>query len=107
MAVAVILLAMGTTAAGAATRYVPSQYSTIQSAINACNNGDVIIVAPGTYYERINFNGKNIVLSSVDPNDQSIVDTTVIDGSKAGTVVTFNHGESRSCQLAGFTIKML
>ena len=31
----------------AATRLVPSEYSTIQAAIDDCNNGDVAIVAPG------------------------------------------------------------
>ncbi|MEW6104647.1 MAG: hypothetical protein AB1630_12690 [bacterium] len=34
-----------------ANLYVPSQYSTIQSAINAASNGDTIYVSPGTYQE--------------------------------------------------------
>jgi hypothetical protein len=32
------------------TRYVPSQYATIHDAYNACNPGDTVLVANGTYY---------------------------------------------------------
>ena len=51
---------------------VPSQYPTIQAAIDASQDGDVIIVQPGTYAENINFNGKAITLSSMNPLDSTI-----------------------------------
>ena len=42
-------------------------FATIQDAIDGVNEGDTVIVHPGTYYENINFGGKNLVLRSEDP----------------------------------------
>ena len=89
----------------AVTRLVPSQYQTIQAAIDDCNNGDIIIVAEGRYYENIEFSGKNIVLTSTNPNDPCVVAATIIDGNNLDSVVTFAGTENATCVLAGFTIK--
>jgi hypothetical protein len=48
----------------AATIHVPADHATIQAAINAATNGDIILVAPGTYNEAINFNNKALTLES-------------------------------------------
>ena len=79
---------------------VPANYPTIQSAINAASNGDTVVVAPGTYVENINFNGKAIILTSSNG-----AAATIIDGNHNGTVVTFNHSETLSTVLSGFTIR--
>jgi len=67
----------------AADRLVPSQYPTIQSAINAAVTGDSVIISPGTYTgsgnRDINVNHKNITIRSTDPNDPNIVAATIID----------------------------
>jgi len=77
-----------------------ADHSSIQAAINAADNGDEIIVSPGTYLENINFNGKAITLRSAsgDPDD------TIIDGSGNGRVVTCTNGETSTTVLDGFTI---
>src|SRR6266849_5617392 len=82
------------------TIQVPANFPTIQSAINAASNGDTVLVAPGTYTENINFNGKAITLTSSGGPSVSI-----IDGGAQGSVVTFNHSETTSSQLSGFTIR--
>ena len=40
------------------TILVPSQYSTIQDAINASVDGDSISVSNGTYFENLDFQGE-------------------------------------------------
>jgi len=72
----------------------------IQQAINQSTNGDVIIVAAGTYVENIDFMGKNITLTS-----ESGPAATIIDGSsRDSSVVVFKRGETRSATIEGFTI---
>src|SRR5258708_36117955 len=83
-----------------ATIQVPANYPTIQSAINAANSGDTVLVDPGTYVENINFNGKAITVTSSNGPV-----TTIIDGNHNGTVVTFNHSETAAAVLSGFTIR--
>ena len=83
---ALILIVFITISVQANTLFVPDEYVTIQLAIHNSNDGDIIIVAPGIYLENINFLGKDIVLSSTDPQDPEIVATTIINGygMKAG-----------------------
>jgi hypothetical protein len=78
---------------------------TIQEGINAASGGDVVVVAAQTYLERIQFRGKNIVLTSTNPGDAGIVAGTVIDGNQSGAVVTFAGTEDQTCVLTGFTIR--
>jgi predicted outer membrane repeat protein len=67
---------------------VPSEFSTIQGAINAARGGDKIIVSPGLYWERINFKDKAITLTSLDPDNPSVVNSTIIDVEEYGRAVT-------------------
>lgn len=87
--------------------YVPEDYSTIQSAIdNSSYDGDTILVSPGTYIENIDYNSKNIFLTSYYffTEDNSSIHNTIIDGNQNGSVVTFYGGETRDAVLNGFTI---
>ena len=55
----------------------------------AASDGDTVIVAQGTYRERVHFKGKNIVVRSTDPLFPSVVENTIIDGNKPGRIVAF------------------
>ncbi|MGP0019552.1 MAG: right-handed parallel beta-helix repeat-containing protein [Candidatus Sulfotelmatobacter sp.] len=94
------LLISLSTIATAATINVPADQPTIQSGINAANNGDVVLVAPGTYIENINFNGKAIVVKS-----SGGAKVTFIDGFGLNSVVTFDSNEGLKSVLRGFTIQ--
>jgi parallel beta-helix repeat protein len=86
---------------------VPSQYPTIQSAIDAAVDGDTVIVAPGTYTGlgnyKIDFLGKSITVRSTNPNDPNIVAATIIDCNGV-TGFYFQNGEDANSILDGVTI---
>jgi len=90
----------------AGTIKVPQDQATIQTGIDSSSSGDTVLVAPGTYYENINFKGKNIVLGSLflTTEDTSYISQTVIDGNQQGCVVVFESGEDLTTVLTGFTI---
>ncbi len=80
-------------------------FKNIQEGIDAAFNEDTVIVAEGLYVENIRFNGKSIILRSTDPLDGNVVQNTIIDGNRAGSVVTFDGTEEEKCVLSGFTIR--
>lgn len=79
---------------------VPSQYRTIQAAIDAARNGDVVLVAAGLYRENLDFKGKAVTVRSAAGAVR-----TVVDGSSKGSVVVFRSGEGPGSVLAGFTLR--
>ena len=100
----VILLLAVIIPASAVTRLVPDEYLTIQAAIEDSNNGDIVIVSPGTYVENIDFLGKNITVTGTEPENWDVVENTIIDGNNTSSVVTFKNNESNEAVLTGFTI---
>jgi len=87
--------------------HVPEDFITIQEAINAAFNGDTVLVDTGTYVERINFIGKNIVVASkyLTTLDTNYINQTIIDGDSLGSVVTIINGEDSTTMLCGFTVQ--
>ena len=78
---------------------VPSDQTTIQAGIDAAVDGDIVLVAPDTYVENIDFLGKAITVQS-----EAGADSTIIDGGQIDSVVAFTHDESEDTELIGFTI---
>jgi len=78
------------------------QYTSIQTAINACGDGDVVLVYPGEYFENLECN-VSITLASLEftTNDTTYVSQTIINGNADGTCVLYWSG---SQTLRGFTI---
>ncbi|HUW20926.1 MAG TPA: right-handed parallel beta-helix repeat-containing protein [Sedimentisphaerales bacterium] len=80
------------------------RYGYIQHAVNEAAPGDEIVAKPGTYYESLDFKGKNLTFRSTNPDDPAVVAATVIKGDKYKSAVTFSGGENATCVLAGFVI---
>ncbi len=74
-------------------------YSSIQEAITASSDGDTIEVGDGTYYEHLNFAGKEITVKSI--NGPAV---TSIMGPDGNSTVNFASGEGPLTVLEGFTI---
>lgn len=87
---------------------VPDDYPTINEAIVAAEDGDEVVVSPGTYFEsNIFFQRKAITVRSTGPNNRSIVESTIIDGSRGSGRPVFNlyMEEGPDSVINGFTIK--
>lgn len=98
----------------AAVIHVPGDQVTIQAGINAANSGDTVLVAEGSYPERIRFGSTAITLASeyLIDGDSLHISATIIDGDTAltslnsdtGSVVFFPYSTDSSTSLIGFTV---
>jgi parallel beta-helix repeat protein len=95
LAVAIRMKCNTVVLANPSTILVPSQYYTIQKAINAANPGDVIKVTHGTYCENLNVN-KSVSIIGEDPKN------TIIDGGGNGNVINVLKP---NVKISGFTIQ--
>ncbi|MBN1879649.1 right-handed parallel beta-helix repeat-containing protein [bacterium] len=90
--------------ASGATLHVPSQYATIQEAINAASTTDTVMIANGTYTgtgnKNLEFYGKAITVQSSNGPDNCIIDC-----QSSGRGAYFHHNEGRGTVLKGVTIR--
>ena len=78
---------------------VPTDFATIQEAIDSVDSGDVICVEAGTYTETIVFAGRDAqVVGTMGPV------ATTIEGNGIASVVAITSGEGPGTLLAGLTL---
>lgn len=79
---------------------VPSQYTTIQAAINAASSGDTILVNDGTYYvNHLSVTNKSLYLHSVNGSG-----ATILDGSNVNQILEVDNSPGQHFEIRGFTI---
>jgi hypothetical protein len=87
--------------------YVPSEYETIQRAIDAAEDWTTIIVANGRYTgggnRDLDFRGKSITVRSASGPENCIIDCEGEEG-RPHRGFYFHRGEGKSAVLEGFTI---
>ena len=80
---------------------MPSEYGTIQAAINAgAITCPIVNVAAGTYAENIDFGGNNLTVQSA----AGAASTTITGSGTNEAVVSFENSEGSSAILDGFTL---
>ena len=81
-------------------------FPTIQEGINASTNSDTVLVHQGTYFENINYNGKNITVASLylTTQNEQYINQTIIDGNQNGSCVRIISGENSTTVLCGFSL---
>ena len=82
----------------------PADFSTIQAAINAAVDGDVVLVKPGTYTAAgaaavVNFGVRAITLVS-----ESGADATIIDGQDVRRCITVQLNSTSATKIKGFKL---
>lgn len=80
-------------------------FDQIAEAITVAKEGAKVVVRPGTYDEAIDFIGKAITVTGLEPNRPPIVSDTIINALGYQTAVTFDSNEGPDSILSGFIIK--
>ncbi len=82
------------------------EYTSIQAAVEAAVDGDDILVHPGTYYENVDFLGKQLELNSLfaTTGERHFIKETIINGNGTGSCVRVLDSEIACPIIKGFTL---
>ncbi len=80
-----------------ATIFVPDDYSTIQAAVNAADEGDKIRVLPGTYIESVTIDKDNLDIKATQPL------ATKVNPAVGGSFIFLVDG-ARNVKIEGFEV---
>ncbi len=85
---------------------VPRDFPTIQEAVDHAVDGDLVLVAPGTYFENLRISGKTISLASwfLTSGEADYIQQTIIDGS-GNNVIDVDPSAGQETTITGFTIR--
>jgi len=76
-------------------------YASISYALGQAAAGDIIEVAPGTYADHIDYDGKNVAIQAADSSNKPILEA----GDSVLPIVRFANGETNAAVLDGFILQ--
>jgi hypothetical protein len=110
----ILSLGMMAGALNAQILHVPSDYTTIQEAVDASTYGDTILVAPGTYLENVRIQGNDRIITLASnfmfSGDTADISNTIIDASQPQNpnfgmgILIKNQDSTLSTAIVGLTI---
>jgi len=79
------------------------RYSTIQTAVDYAEGGEIIIIDPGVYHETIDLTDKDVILRGANSGFPTAAADTVLQGDGTTPVVLLS-GNTERCVLQGVTV---
>ncbi len=81
-------------------------FASPQRGIDCAGHQDTVLVSEGRYVGNVDFSGKAVLVAShfIYNGSYSTLRSTILDGDRQGSVVTFASGEDSNSVIRGFTI---
>jgi parallel beta-helix repeat protein len=81
-------------------------FASVQRGIDCASHQDTVLVNEGRYLGNIDFSGKAVLVAShfILNGSYNTLRSTILDGNRQGSVITFASGEDSSSVIRGFTI---
>ncbi|PLX16543.1 MAG: hypothetical protein C0599_15040 [Salinivirgaceae bacterium] len=101
-----LLLMLGLCAKGTVLT-VPTDYGSVQSAVDNAQYGDTIVLLQGEYFENLHISTKNIVLASqfIFTNDELSIEQTILNGGGVNSCIVIDSIAANNSKIIGLTIK--